>query len=64
MLRNIESHSEAAAALNAGLESFTAAKDALEIIPVRIVFELVIGILGLVTVRVLRSTPFIMLIPR
>jgi len=52
-----ESHSEAAAALDAGIESLTAAKDAIEIIPIRVVFESVIGILGLVRVRVLRSAP-------
>jgi len=57
-----ESHSEAAAALNAGIESLTTAKDAIEIIPIRAVFESVISILGLVRVRVLRSVPFPILI--
>ena len=56
-----KSHSEAAAALNAGIESLTVAKDAIEIIPIRVVFESVIGILGLVRVRVLRSVPFLIL---
>jgi len=64
MPHNIDPHSETAAALNAGLESLTAAKDTLEIIPGRMVFESAIAILGLVRVRVLRSVPFIVLISR
>jgi len=64
MPRNIKSYSEATTALNAGIESLTAAKDALEIVPVRVVFESVIGILGLIRVIVLRSVPFLKLISR
>jgi len=61
---NIESHSEAAAALNAGIGSLTTAKDAIEIIPIRVTFESAISILGLVRVRVLRPVAFLVLIPR
>lgn len=50
--------------MNLGIESLTTAKDALEIVPVRMVFESVVGILGFVRVRVLRSVPFTMLISR
>jgi len=48
----IESHSEPAVALNAGIKSLAAAKDTLEIIPIRVVVESVIRILVLVRVRV------------
>jgi len=52
---NTESHSEPAATLDAGIESLTTAKDAIETIPIRAIFESAIGILGFVRVRVLRS---------
>jgi len=62
MTPNTGSHSEAAAALNAGIGSLTAARDAIEIIPVRVTFESAIGILGLVRVRVLCLVAFLILI--
>ena len=49
---NIGSHSATTAALNAGIETLIAAKDTLEIIPAKAVFESVIAILTLVRVRV------------
>jgi hypothetical protein len=49
---NVESHSATTAALNADIETLTAAKGTLEIIPVKVVFESVIVILTLVRVRV------------
>jgi hypothetical protein len=49
---NIGSHSATAAVLNADIETLAVAKDTLEIIPVKAVFESVIVILALVRVRV------------
>jgi hypothetical protein len=49
---NVESHSATTAALNADIETLTAAKGTLEIIPVKVVVESVIVILTLVRVRV------------
>jgi hypothetical protein len=49
---DIGSHSATTAALNAGIETLIAAKDTLEIIPAKAVFESVIIILTLVRVRV------------
>lgn len=57
-LPNVRSHPAATAALNADIGTLTAAKDALEIIPVKVLFESVIVILGLVRVRVTVLLPF------
>ena len=48
---NVESLSTTTAALNADIDTLTAAEHALEIIPVKVVFESVIVILTLVRVR-------------
>ena len=48
---NVDSYSATTAALNADIETLTAAKDTSEIIPVKLVFESVIVILTLVRVR-------------
>jgi len=55
---NVGSHSEATPALNADIEILTVAKDTLEIIPVKALFESVIIILGLVRVMVIVLLPF------
>ena len=54
---NVESHSATAAVFNADIEILTAAKDTLEIISVKVVFESVIVILTLVRVRVPAPSP-------
>jgi hypothetical protein len=54
---NVESHSATTAAFDADIGTLTAAKDTLEIIPVKVVFESVIVILTLVRVRVLILLP-------
>ena len=48
----VETHSTATAALNADIQTLTAAKDSIEIAPLKVAFESVIDILGLVKVRV------------
>ena len=53
------SYPAATAALNADIETLTAAKDTLETIPVKVLFESVIVILGLVRVRVTGFLPFL-----
>ena len=50
---NVGSHSATITALNVDIGIITAAKDTLEIVPVKVVFESVIGILAFVRVRVL-----------
>ncbi|KAF9645269.1 hypothetical protein BDM02DRAFT_3120497 [Thelephora ganbajun] len=52
MLPIVGSHSATIAALNADAEALTAIKDKLEITPVKVVFESVIGFLDLARVRV------------
>lgn len=56
---NIWSHLAAIAALNADIGTLTAAKDTLEVIPAKVLFESVIVILGLVRVRVTVFLPFL-----
>ena len=48
----VETHSTTTAALNADIETLTAAKDSIEIAPLKVAFESVIDVLGLVRVRV------------
>ena len=55
---NVGSQPAAIAALNADIGILTAVKDTLEIIPVKVLFEFVIIILGLVRVRVIVLLPF------
>ena len=61
---DVKSHSETTAVFNADIESITAAKDAEEIIPVKVVFESVIVILTLVRVRGLVLSPLLVLTSR
>jgi len=49
---NVGSHSAATAALNADIATLTVAKDTLEIVPVKVLFESAIVILGLVRVGI------------
>ena len=56
---NVGSHSAATATLNTDIGTLTAAKETLEIIPVQVLFESVIFILGLVRVRVTVLLPFL-----
>ena len=61
---NFGSHLAATAALSADIGTLTAAKDTLQIIPVKVLFESVIVILGLVRVRTTVLPPFLLLISR
>ena len=48
----VETHSMTIAALNADIQTLTAAKDSIEIAPLKIAFGSVIDVLGLTRVRV------------
>jgi len=61
---NVGSRSATTAVLNAGIESLAVTKDTLGIIPVKAVFESVIGILNIVRVRVPAPSSFLLLIFR
>ena len=61
-LHNVGSHS--AAALNADIVTLTAAKGTLEIIPVKVLFESVIVILGLIRVSIIILSHFFYSCPR
>jgi len=61
---NIGSHPAATAMLNANIGTLTATNDTLEIIPVKVLFESVIVILGFIRVSVTVMPPFLLLISR
>ena len=56
---NVAQHETTTAVLNAEIETLTTFKDIVESIPVKAVFESVIGILTLVRVRIPRSVPIL-----